>query len=126
MTVDVPFVLAVPPGNSALTLPQHRWKTLRKNYMHFLKHRGVLPVRWQTPHIEKRWVFVCGLQSLIMKLLNLLKSELAQLCRWATFLLYPGKDKLHAVHAEPEGCRHEMNWLLIIEARRGQGIDPPT
>jgi hypothetical protein len=61
-----------------------------------------------------------------MKLLNLLKSELAQLCRGATCLLYPGKDKLHAAHAEPEGCRHSMNWLLIIEACSGQGIDPQT
>jgi hypothetical protein len=33
-----------------------------ENFMHFVKHRGVLPVRWQTPQIVKRWAFVCGLQ----------------------------------------------------------------
>ena len=33
-----------------------------ENFMHFVKHHVVLPVRWQTPHIKKRWAFVCGLQ----------------------------------------------------------------
>lgn len=29
-----------------------------ENFMHFAEHRGALPAKWQTRHIEKRWEFV--------------------------------------------------------------------
>ena len=32
-----------------------------ENFMHFVKHRGVLPAQWRTRDIEKRWEFVRGL-----------------------------------------------------------------
>ena len=34
-----------------------------ENFMHFVKHRDVLPAKWQTTHIEKRWRFVLGLSN---------------------------------------------------------------
>jgi hypothetical protein len=36
-----------------------------ENFMHFVKHRGDLPAKWQTRHIEKRWKFLCRLRSSI-------------------------------------------------------------
>ncbi len=36
-----------------------------ENFMHFVKHRGDLPAKWQTRHIEKRWEFLCRLRSSI-------------------------------------------------------------
>ena len=35
-----------------------------ENFMHFVKHRGILPAKWQTRHIEKRWKFVRNLPML--------------------------------------------------------------
>jgi hypothetical protein len=34
-----------------------------ENFMHFVKHRGVLPAKWQTRHIEKRWGFIRNLST---------------------------------------------------------------
>jgi hypothetical protein len=34
-----------------------------ENFMHYVQCRGVLPKKWQTPSINKRWQFITGLRS---------------------------------------------------------------
>jgi hypothetical protein len=41
-----------------------------ENFMHFVKHQGALPAKWQNQHIEKRWNFIHCLAAKIYTLLN--------------------------------------------------------
>ena len=36
-----------------------------ENFMHFVKYRGVLPAKWQTRHLERRWGFIGNLPRLM-------------------------------------------------------------
>jgi hypothetical protein len=70
ITVDVPVVLTVPPGTSALTPSTEPMEDFAENFMHFVKHRGALPSKWQTRHIDKRWDYLLHLTEKCSLFLN--------------------------------------------------------
>lgn len=39
-----------------------------ENFMHYIRCRGVLPRRWQTPAIASRWQFIAGLSKHVRRL----------------------------------------------------------
>jgi len=59
------FVNAALPGTSAPYAATQPMEDFAENFMHFVKHRGDLPAKWQTRHIEKRWGFIHCLASKI-------------------------------------------------------------
>ena len=39
-----------------------------ENFMHYVRNRGVLPRKWQTPSIAKRWRFISELRDMVGRL----------------------------------------------------------